>query len=64
MAKMTLRQKLTDCGWFRDADAIIMIIEEHLPSEAPSNPLNSSAYDYGFQLGYNAYRNEVLKSLL
>jgi hypothetical protein len=63
MDKQTLLQKFISLGWYPEADVIVSVIEDHMPSEAPSNPLNSGAYDYGFQLGYNAYRNELLKSL-
>jgi hypothetical protein len=64
MAEKTLRQKLLDRGWLSsEVDTTVSVVFNHLPSEAPSNPLNSSAYDYGFQLGYNAYRAEVLRNL-
>ena len=63
MAEKTLRQKLIDHGWCLEADTIVSVVFNHLPSEAPSNPLNCSSYDYGFQLGYNAYRAEMLRNL-
>lgn len=65
MVEKTLHQHLIESGWEdnRDADDIVHDLKQWLPSEAPSNPLNSSAYDYGFQLGYNAYRAEVLRNL-
>ena len=63
MAKKTLRQELVDHGWYLEASDIVSVVRYHLPSEAPPNPLNSSSFDYGFQLGYNAYREEILRSL-
>lgn len=64
MAEKTLRQKLLDRGWPSwEIDTIVSVVFNYLPSEAPSNPLNSSSFDYGFQLGYNAYREEILRSL-
>lgn len=65
MAEKTLRQTLIELGGVGkyDANNLVRVFKNWLPSEAPSNPLNSSSFDYGFQLGYNAYRAEVLRTL-
>jgi hypothetical protein len=65
MAEKTLQQTLIDKGWVGDFQApnLVNLFKDWIPSEAPPNPLNSSSFDYGFQLGYNAYRNEILRSL-
>jgi hypothetical protein len=65
MVEKTLRQILIELGGVDkyDANNLVRVFKNWLPSEAPSNPLNSSSFDYGFQLGYNACREEILRNL-